>query len=80
MNYQNTRDIKFYTIDQSQLVEGEDNQEEGVLGAGVNIRMKDPIPSNIKLKSTDKLSFNVSRNYAGLTYILNVRYIIPYSY
>ena len=91
MNYQNTKEVKFYGLDQSMFTSNEDEgldstnqgqvnqsaQELRQLGAkatpNMKLRMKDPVPSKINLKSATKLDFLLARNYTNLTYILNVR-------
>lgn len=37
----------------------------------MKLRMKDPVPSKINLKSATKLDFLLARNYTNVTYILN---------
>jgi hypothetical protein len=80
MNYQNTKEIKFYTLDPNQLTEEHEVEDRLVSTKSRNLtqsnkqsklRMKDPIPSNLKLLSGSTIDFNFARNYTGLTYILN---------
>ena len=42
-------------------------------GNNMKLRMKDPVPSKINLKTATKLDFLLARNYTNVTYILNVR-------
>ena len=95
MNYQNTKEVKFYGLDQSMFTSNEDEglevknqgqvnqsaQEKRQLGskatANMKLRMKDPVPSKINLKSATKLDFLLGRNYTNVTYILNVRALPP---
>ena len=98
MNYQNTKEVKFYGLDQSMFTSNEDEgldvtnqgqgnqttQEKRLLGskatANMKLRMKDPVPSKINLKSATKLDFLLGRNYTNVTYILNVRALPPSNY
>jgi len=40
--------------------------------ANSKLRMKDPSPSSINLKSTPTVTYALNRNYTDVTYILNV--------
>ena len=88
MNYQNTKEVKFYGLDQSMFTSNEDEgqdakqvnlsaQEKRQLGdkstGKMKLRMKDAVPSKINLKNATKLDFLLARNYTNVTYILNVR-------
>jgi len=92
MNYQNTKEVKFYGLDQSMFTSNENEgleathgkesaQEKTQIGAKatgkMKLRMKDPVPSKINLKNATKLDFLLARNYTNVTYILNVRALPP---